>query len=272
MSHRRLLDTESHWLTNRGKAFLTERVVMHGRDLHKQLGNYEWLHLYLFSILGRDPGEQVYRLLNYYYVATSFPDPSIWPNHVTALAGSVRTTPSLALMAGLSISEASIYGRRPEVRALDFFYRAGRWCDEGKSLTEFVELEKSQGRIIYGYGRPLASADERISHTLEKAKEWGFSDGRFLNMALDVYEYLRTTYGYSMNIAAIDAALAADVGLNAEEYQLFMTPIFLAGMTPCFLDAAEKPEGAFFPMRCTSICYGGPAKREWSDNKEETPS
>lgn len=271
MSHRRLLDTEAHWPTSRGKAFLTERVVMHGRDLHKQLGDYEWLHLYLFSTLGRDPGEQVYKLLNFFCVASSYPDPSIWPNHVTALAGSVRTTPSLALMAGLSISEASIYGRRPEVRALDFFYRAGRWCDKGKSLMDFIEQELSMGRIIYGYGRPLANQDERIDPTLEKVQEWGFSDGRYFKMALEVYDYLNATYGYSMNIAAINTALVADVGLSCQEYQLFLTPAFLAGMVPCFQDAREKPEGAFFPMRCTSICYDGPAKREWSYGLEDTP-
>lgn len=265
MSHRRLLETESHWKTKRGKAYLTERVVMHGRDLHKQLGDYEWLHLYLFSVLGRDPGEDVYRLLNYFYVATSFPDASIWPNHVTALGGTARTTPSMALMAGMSISEASIFGRRPEVRALDFFYRAGRWCDEGGSLSEFVEQEKSKGRILYGYGRPLARNDERIPHALEKARELGFAEGRYLNMALDVYDYLNSKYGYSMNIGAIYSSLAADVGLSCQEYQLFMTPIFLAGMVPCYLDAYDKPEGAFFPMRCSSIVYNGPAKRDWDN-------
>ena len=253
MNHERLLETESHWLTSIGKAFLTERVVMHGKDLHHELDHLEWLHLYLYSILGRDPGENVAKMLNSYWVGTSYPDPSIWPNHVAALAGSVRTTPSLGLMAGLSISEASIYGRRPEVRALDFFYRAGKWCDKGGKLEEFVDHEKSLGRILYGYGRPLATS------------EYGFAEGHYLKMAFSVYEHLNNKHGYSMNVAAVHAALAADMGFSCEEYQLILTPCFVAGMAPCFKDTRERPEGSFFPVRCESIVYDGVPKRDWDD-------
>lgn len=265
MNHDHLLETESHWLTRIGKAFLTERVVMRGKDLHRELGHLQWLHLYLYGILGRDPGENVVKMLNSQWVGTSYPDPSIWPNHVVALAGSVRTTPSLGLMAGLTISEASIYGRRPEVRALDFFYRAGKWCDEGGKLEEFVDHEKSLGRILYGYGRPLATTDERIAFTLEKAKEYGFSDGHYLKMALAVYEHLNSVYGYSMNVGAVYAALAADMGFSCEEYQLIMTPCFVAGMAPCFQDTSRRPEGSFFPIRCESIVYHGVGKRDWEN-------
>ncbi|MCH8497350.1 MAG: hypothetical protein LAT63_02635 [Marinobacter sp.] len=263
MSHHHLLSAQNHLATRIGKAFLTERVVMHGKDLHQELGDYEWLRLYLFSILGRDPGEAVTRMLNYFWVATSYPDSSIWPNHVVSLAGTARTTPSLGLMAGMSISEASIYGRRPEVRALDFFYRAGRWCDEGGDLFEFVEQEKAAGRTLYGYGRPLARNDERIPYTLKKAKEFGFDGGRYLAMAKAIYGYLNKTYGFSMNIAAIDAAIAADLGLTAEEYQLFMSPCFIAGMVPCYRDARARPEGQYFPMQCDSLHYNGVGQRTW---------
>ncbi|AHI31326.1 MULTISPECIES: citrate/2-methylcitrate synthase [Marinobacter] len=263
MSLEHLFETESRWLTHKGKAYLSDRVVMHGKDLHKELGEMDWIHLYLYAILGRDPGENVAKLLNFYWVSTSYPDASIWPNHVTALAGTVRTTPSLALMAGMSVSEASIYGRRPEVRALDFFYRAGQWCDDGGHLEDFVDQEKQKGRILYGYGRPLAKTDERISYTLDKARELGLAGGRYLQMALDVHQHLDEKYGYSMNVAAVHAGLAADMGLTCQEYQLFLTPCFVTGMAPCYQDTRDKPEGSFFPVRCESIVYGGPAKRKW---------
>lgn len=265
MNHERLYETESRLVTRIGKAFLTERVVMHGKDLHHELDHLEWLHLYLYAILGRDPGKNVANMLNCYWVGSSYPDPSIWPNHVAALAGSVRTTPSLGMMAGLSISEASIYGRRPEVRALDFFYRAAQWCDEGGKLEEFADREKSLGRILYGYGRPLAKTDERIAFTLDKAKEYGFSEGRHLKMAFAVYEHVNREHGYSMNVAAVHAALAADMGFSCEEYQLLLSPGFVTGMAPCFKDAKARPEGSFFPIRCESIVYHGVGKRNWED-------
>lgn len=267
MNYEHLLDTESHWVTSKGKAFLSDRVVMHGKDLHKELCHYNWIHLYLYAILGRDPGENVAKMLNYYWVSSSYADASIWPNHVTALAGTVRSTPSLALMAGLSISEASLYGRRPEVRALDFFYRAGRWCDDGGQLIEFVDQEKAKGRILYGYGRPLAKTDERISYTLEKASELGLTNGRYLQMAKEVHKHLEGKHGYAMNIAAIHAGLAADMGLTCQEYQLFLSPGFVTGMAPCYQDARDKREGSFFPVRCDSIMYEGPGKRAWTSEK-----
>lgn len=267
MGYKHLLNTESHWVTRKGKAFLSDRVVMHGKDLHKELCNYNWIHLYLYAVLGRDPGENVAKMINYYWVSSSYADPSIWPNHVTALAGTVRSTASLALMAGLSISEASLYGRRPEVRALDFFYRAGRWCDDGGQLIDFVDQEKAKGRILYGYGRPLAKTDERIFYTLEKAKELGLADGRHLKMALDVQRHLEEKHGYAMNVAAVHAGLAADMGLTCQEYQLILSPGFVTGMAPCYQDARDNPEGSFFPVRCCSVKYGGPEKRDWSTDQ-----
>lgn len=263
MSHKGLLETEKHWLTRKGKAYLSDRVIVHGKDLHKELGDYQWIHLYLYTILGRDPGENVAKLLNAYWISSSYPDASIWPNHVTALAGTVRSTASLSLMAGLSISEASIYGRRPEVRTLDFFYRAGKHCDAGGDLVDFVEGEKAKGRTINGYGRPLAKTDERIPFMLAKAREFELDGGRYLKMALDVHSYLFEKYGYSMNVAAVHAGLAADIGLSCQEYQVFLTPGFVTGMAPCYLDARDRPEGSFFPVRCTNIVYDGPAKRSW---------
>ncbi|MBW0147871.1 citrate/2-methylcitrate synthase [Marinobacter arenosus] len=265
MNHEKLLETEKRWVTRKGKAYLSDRVIVHGKDLHQELGDYDWIHLYLYAILGRDPGKNVAKMLNAYWVSTSYPDASIWPNHVTALAGTVRSTPSLSLMAGMSVSEASIYGRRPEVRALDFFYRAGRHCDEGGALSEFVEQEKAAGRTIYGYGRPLAKTDERIPFTLAKAREFELDGGRYLKMALDVHDYLYETYGYSMNVAAVHAGLAADMGLSCQDYQTFLTPCFVTGMAPCYQDARDRPEGSFFPVRCENIVYDGPEKRGWDD-------
>ena len=41
MNHERLYETESRLVTRIGKAFLTERVVMHGKDLHHELDHLE---------------------------------------------------------------------------------------------------------------------------------------------------------------------------------------------------------------------------------------
>ena len=263
MSNQTFLETEDRWTTAMGKAFLCERVVLRGKDLHHDLGRKDWFGLYFFSVTGRWLSDAQLKMMNFFWVATSFPDPSIWPNQAAALGGTARTTASLALMAGLSISEASIYGRRPERRALDFFYRIGDALKKGVSLGDFIEQELQETKIIYGYGRPLAKLDERIPPTLQMAEELGLHEGYHFKIALDIYRYLKETRGLSMNIAAINTALIADMGLSGEEYQLFVTTCFITGMTPCYIDARDKPEGSFFPTRCTSIQYSGKPKRDW---------
>lgn len=258
-----LLIRESLLKTKMGKAFLCDRVVFRGKDLHNELGELDWFSLYFFSITGRILNEPELKLMNYFWVSTSYPDPSIWPNHICALAGTTRSTASLSIMAGLSASEASIYGRRPERKAIDFFYKAAEAIEDGETIEAYVDEQIALKKTIYGYGRPLARIDERVPHTLKLVKELELDNGKHLKIALDVYRYLKDAKGLSMNIAAIDAALAADVGLTPEEYQLFMSPCFIAGMVPCYLDAKEIPEGGFFPLKCSSIVGETKARRNW---------
>ena len=254
---------ENQWVTGIGKAFLCERTVLRGKDLHNELGDWDWFAVYLYGITGREFSDSQVKMLSYFWVASSYADPSIWPNHVAALGGTSRSTASLSSMAGLAISEASIYGRRPEKRALDFFYRAVKALDSGQTLDVVVEREISERNTVYGYGRPLAKLDERIPYTLHKAKTLGLDKGRYLGVAIDIYHYLKEKKGLSINISAINTAIVADIGLSPEEYQLFLTPCFITGIEPCYIDARDKPEGSFFPLRCSSIKHDGKPRRSW---------
>lgn len=246
-----------------GKAFLAERVVMRGKDLHHELGKQDWLSVLVYAITGREYTENQLRYMNFMWVATSYPDAGIWPNQAASLGGSARTTPSLSLVAGLAISEARLYGRKPDRRAMDFFYRAGAKLDDGASLEEVVEEEIRLRKVVFGYGRPLVRLDERVAHTLKVIEDLGLSEGRYFKLALDVHRYLKASRGLSLNIAAISSSTMADMGFSTEEYQLFLTLVFFAGMVPCYQDAKRRPEGAFFPVACNRVVYNGVPERRW---------
>ena len=263
MSSKNLLDHEDQLTTMAGKAFLKERVVMRGEDLHHDLGEMDWFAVHLFSITGRKFTPNELELLNYIWSSTGYPDASVWPNTTASLAGSVRSTASLAMAAGLINSEASLFGGRPLKKTQDFFQRAQKQRAQGKSLAEIVEEEIKINGVIYGYGRPLASADERVPHTLKKIRDLGFGEGECVKMALAINDYLIETRKITMNIVALDGAVGADFGFTPEEFHLYMNLCFYAGQPPCYLDSIEKPEGSFFPVRCESIDYIGPEKREW---------
>ena len=258
-----LKQTENSLKTHIGKAFLSERVVMRGKDLHNQLGDRQWMDVFLYAITGREFSKEQLRFLNFMWVASSYPDAGIWPNQVAALGGTARATASLSLVAGLAVSEAKIYGRRPERKILDFFYRAAEAEDNGCAIEDFIRQELAERKVIAGYGRPLARIDERIPHTLKLIEELDLHHGRYFKLAFKVYDYLNRERGLSINIAALNTAVIADMGMTTEEYQQFVTVGFITGMTPCYQDARSRPEGSFFPMRCENLVYNGQEHRNW---------
>ncbi|HFD13290.1 MAG TPA: hypothetical protein ENJ32_12610, partial [Crenotrichaceae bacterium] len=127
-----LLDAENNWQTDLGAWFPGERVVLRGKDLFHELGDYSWMGLLLYGITGREFNEKQIRLFEgMWTISTSYPDPRLWNNRVAALAGTTRSTSVLGISAATAVSEASIYGRRPDIRTIDFLYRAKKQLSSG---------------------------------------------------------------------------------------------------------------------------------------------
>ena len=230
MKNQNLFDAEDRVITKMGRSFLSERVVFRGQDLHHQLKDLSWIELYAFGITGQNYSESQVKLLNYIWLSTSYPDKSIWPNHITALAGNFRTTPALALSAGIAACEATIFGGKPFRTSIDFFIRCRQQLETGKTLKSFVNDEISTHKIIYGYGRPLASTDERVPHLIKFVKQLGINETEHFDIAIDVAKLLKGEKGLNMNVAALYAALGADLGFNAKTFHTFMTLCFVDGM------------------------------------------
>lgn len=246
-----------------GACFPGERAVFRGHDLHAELKDLDWIELYIFGITGRRFTAEQLRLLHAIWVNTSYPDARIWNNRVSALAGSARSTPTLALSASLAVSEASIYGGYPSIRAFDFFIQAQKQMEHGKLLKDIVE-EELLVRRIYGYGRPITSVDERLSWLLGIARDLSLDQGPHLRLAFKVESLLlNTNKALRINYAGLVAAIAADLGFSLKEFHLFRFPMTLAGMPPCYIESAERPEGALFPLSCAHIRYEGAPKRHW---------
>jgi hypothetical protein len=247
-----------------GKAFVGSRAVFRGHDLHADLHDMSWMELYIFGITGRRFPPQHIRLMNAFWVCTSYPEPRVWNNRVAALAGTTRSTGNLAIAAATAVSEASIYGRGIDVRAIDFLLRAREAVDRGESLYHVVASELKERRGIAGYGRPIANGDERIAPLMSLVRELGMDQGSHLKLAFEIEQVLLTgRWRWRMNYASLCAALSADMGMSVQEYYLFGVPAFLAGMHPCFIEASENPEASLFPMTCGHVQYEGVAKRAW---------
>ncbi len=262
-----LLDSENHWETDMGAWFPGERVVFRGKDLFQELGDSSWMGLLLFGITGREFTEKQIRLFEgIWTICTSYPDPRIWNNRVAALSGTVRSTSALGVSAATAVSEATIYGRRPDTRTIDFLYRSKKRLESGNTLQEIVQSELKKHKNIFGYGRPLVRTDERIAPLMRLANQLGFADGDFVKLTFSVEKVLlKGRWRMHMNIAAVAAGLAADQGLSTREYYQYLILSFSAGMTACNVDAHTKPEGSFFPLSCNRICYEGVSDRHWDN-------
>jgi citrate synthase len=96
---------------------------------------------------------------------------------------------------------------------------------------------------------------------MEFARSIDCGNGKFVKLAFDVAEYLSNTrLKHQINIAAVCAALLADEGLSPMDFYHMATLAFTAGAMPCFIDASNKPEGGFFPLRTSRLRYTGVEK------------
>lgn len=260
-------------VTRMGAFFPGERVVFRGQDLFTSLKDLDWLELYLFGITGRRYTPQQMRVLHVLWTHNSYPDARLWNNRVAALAGTARSTGALGIAAALAVSEAKIYGGASQLRCSEFLTRAKKMLDEGADLEALVRTEIKEKRGIGGYGRPIVSTDERIAPIMAIVREQGLENGPHLVLAFEVERILlQGRWRWHMNSVGLTAALCADFGMDPREYYLGAIPVFLAGMPPCYLEAAEKPEGSLFPLPCRTLSYEGVARRRWLAAKPAVPA
>lgn len=260
----RLSASEGRWVTRMGKCFPGERVIFRGRDLHKDLGRSSWISLYIYAVTGREFAAEDIRLIESMWVQTNYPDPRIWNNRVAALAGTVRSTGALGVSAALAVSEATIYGRRADLRAYGFLDAAHRRHLAGEPIQGIVGSEIRVRRGLPGYGRPIVSNDERIEYLMRILSEYKDRNFPTVSLALEIERIAKATrYRLQLNYAGLTAAVCRDLGLSSTEFYFMAYPVFLAGMVPCYLGAMERQSGTFYPLSCDRIEYNGPAERSW---------
>jgi len=263
-----LLESEDHWVTDIGMFIPGDRVIFRGKDLFQELKDIRWMGIHLYGITGRFFSERQLRLFEALWViSVSYPDPRIWNNRVAALAGTVRSSSPLAMSAATAVTEATIYGHKPSVGAMDFLLRTQEKLNQCADLEQLIKAELKEHRKICGYGRPKpvhADHDERIAPIMDMARRLELNNGPYLKLALEIDNVLaKSRYRIRMTVAGLAAALCADQGLTPREFCAFLIPAYIGGMTPCYLDALNHPEGSLFPLRCSRINYQGKPPRSW---------
>jgi len=249
--------------TTAGFAELSKRSVYGEHDLHHSLKDLSWFELNLYGITGRRFSPVQVRMLNYLWLQTSYADVRIWPNRIAALAGSARSTPLLALVGGMASCDAELFVATPLVRCLAMLRRVRRQVSEGEALETLLQAELDHGRTVYGFGRPIASVDERVPHLVTFLRDLDADHGECLRLAFRIEAFLLEAKQIRMNIGALLAAVCADLGFDEVQMHLFSSLLVFAGMPPCYRDAKRVPPGGVLPLRCDDVRYTGVSPRKW---------
>ncbi len=258
---------EDNWQTEMGAWFPGERVVLRGKDVFTELNECSWMEYFIYGLTGKTSTKLARLVEGIWLISTSFPDPRLWNNRVAALAGTCRSTGVLASAAGIGVSEATIYGLKPIKGSIDFLYRAANNLEKGKSLEKIIRNELKMYRTVYGYGRPLISADERVKPLMDFANSIGMGNGPYTQLAFEIEDWFKSSrLKYQINIAAVAAGLLADCGVLPEEEYYYATLSFIGGIYPCYIDSLGKPEGAFMPLNTKRVRYLGTNElRTWGN-------
>ena len=273
------LTWEENWITSLGAWIPGERVVMHGQNILSTMKGKSWMEMFLLSITGHTPEQKNAQFLDALLALIGcYPDPRLWNNRVSALAGNSRSTSGLAISASIAASDSIIYGAQPACAAFAMLHRFRESIRSGEKLESLIKGErkkaqnrgrpaKGKNRFVArfpGYGRPTSKADERIAPFMEIAKSYGFDKGEAVVLAFDIEKSLQA-FGYplKMNIAALIAAFCLDQHLTEKQFYHYILHCFNVGFAACHIDAATQPQGSFFPMRCEQIFYNGANSRQW---------
>jgi citrate synthase len=245
-------------------------VIIHGRGLlNELLGDTSYFQLLMLNITGRLPERRLADWVEGTFMCLSWPDARIWCNQIATYAGTLRTTPTAAVSAGLLASESRLYGPGTVLSATHFIVDALKSEQAGIAANKIIENYRHQHktRAIPGFGRPVARGDERVVAMKRLAERLQFDIGPHLALANRIEAELLTEAGESMNLAGYIMAFLSDLNYTAEEIHALYSVCVEAGLLACYRDAVQAPPDAFMPMRIEDVNYSGPPSRPWNNQR-----
>ncbi len=222
----------------------------------------------LLSITGRMPTRALADWIEQAYHCTSFPDPRLWCNQSSALAGTMKCSPIAAALAGVMTSDTKVYGARATSIISDFLKKTMlRKCEPGFTLDKYLKVDDSEkGEIknrIPGFNRPIANGDLRCTVMVDIARKYGFVEGKYEKLALEIHTYMKERGFSGMNVGAYVAAFMLDQGFSTTEiYRIFALSVSV-GAIACYTDAFDRPAETFMPLQCSDYEYQGPPQRKF---------
>ena len=240
-------------------------VTTYGHSLIDELvGKVSYFEILVLSITGKMPEQRLAQWTEGIYSCMSFPDPRIWCNQVGALAGTMRSSPIASITAGVHASDSRMYGPGTFPATHKFLSYAMQQHQDGVDTKGIVESQcrrPGSQPIIPGYGRPLATGDERVHAMNNVSEKLGFEWGAYMRLAREIDQHMLKKYDESMNFATFIVAFLRDQQWSLEQICRLTAFLVTAGVAACYSEAYDKPAETFLPLRCEDVEYRGVAPR-----------
>ena len=244
------LEPHAGCCTRMGGAFVGQRAVFRGHDLHADLAGLDWVELpYSVSrvcgvsraVARAACAMGVHELPGRAHLEQPCGRPGGFESQFWHLA----TAAALAVSRPISMAGVSTSVLPPSCGGMPF---AGGWRD----LEPFIRTRAEGASALAGYGRPIAAGDERLAPMLTLIEK-ACAKVRTMQTALDVEQKLQADrWRLRMNYAALAAALTWTWASRRASTICSAFPAFLAGMQPVSSRPAEKPAGSLMPPQLTT--------------------
>ena len=262
-------------IRSRKGGWIIGQGVYYGRYslLDDLVGQTSYFQTLLLAVLDELPERRIADWVEAVYQCMSYPDPRLWCNHIGSLAGAVRTSSVAGVSAGILASDSSTYGPGVVMKEVYELYRNGLARKKNKELLPQIlrgcARRRGKRLIVPGFGRPIATADERIAVMERISKKLGLEAGPHLTFAYDVERYLLEIQGESLNLTGYAVAVMMDFGWTILQIQRVSAIVVTSGVAACYSEAYDNPPEFFLPLHCEDIEYRGHAPRPVPDVGEE---
>ncbi len=270
-----LWDKRRGIIRSRKGGWVIGQGVYYGRYslLDDLVGQVSYFQTLLLAVLDELPERRIADWVEAVYQCMSYPDPRLWCNHIGSLSGAVRSSPVAGVSAGILASDSSTYGPGVVMKEVYELYRNGLAQKKNRALLPQIlrNCARRRGKrlIVSGFGRPIATADERIATMEQVSKKLGLEAGPYLMFAYDVEQYLLETQGESLNLTGYAVAVMMDFGWTRLQIQRISAIVVTSGVAACYSEACDNPPESFLPLQCEDIEYHGHAPRSVPDVGEE---
>jgi hypothetical protein len=239
-----------------------QRIMVAGQDILRhavpKLNLAQTLHLFIRKKI---PSQKVAKILSGIVTAINYPDIRVWPIGAVGYAAAAQTSCGAAISAGILGFEARVFG----VYAIDetsvFYDQIKAEMHKRVPLKTILKNWMEEGKIAFGFGRPIIKNDERVVAVFKLLKTLNFHQKPWIKLAFRIEKELHQLKGLRINFGGLLTAILKELKFSRREIVVFSNFFPIINYLGVF-NEHENSSTPIFPMSCSDINYTGPELKD----------